>query len=292
MHAQVATLDAPLLEAAFAVRLAETHARQGREADMEEHLRRAGALLDHAAARAPDQAAHAATCAHLALVEGSARRRGGDLTAAVERYTAAVQLLDAAVERSGSAGQGEASAAAPGARQKRRGRAQGGATAPAAFQGSGQPATEACLLWQLHAALAMAHVHLAKCHALEADWAAAGSSCEAAESACRSYAGHPDPEQTFPVQMAAVCFQRAAALAAAAAAGRTLSSEEGSAGAAAGDHNTCRGRRKSLSRQGQADPMALQQEQLALLLRAHVLCPDIPILSRCFIPCHKQQKGA
>lgn len=280
MRGQVANLEAPALEAAFAVRLADTHARQGREADMEEHLRRARALLDRAAAQSPDQAAHAAACAQLVLVEGGARRRRGDLTAAAERYTAAVQQLEAAVGVCGTVQQ--SAALAKEAKRNQRGRANG-SMAAAGVQGSAQPAREACLHWHLHAALARAHVQLARCHALGADWAAAGSSCGAAKSACTTYAPQQAPEQAFPVQMAAVCYQGAVALAAAAAAGRTEASEQGEA-----EDIVCKGRRKAAHRHGQADPVDLQHAQLALLLKAHVLCPNVPALSRCCLPCHQQ----
>ena len=273
-----------MLQAAFAVRLADIYAKQQRAEEAEEQLAHADASMD--TSEEADQAAAALLLSRAELVRGELARQQGDLAEACQLSAATAQRLEAALLPGAVPGAADALSQRGGVQPKpkaRRRQAKGSAagtkgSAPGSWQG---------VQWQLRAALAQAQLQMARSQARLGRWEEAASSCEEAAQACAD-SGQP-PEQAFPLQMAAVHCCRVHILEASSshtaadepcrAPGSSRGARQSTAGAAAATKGKQRKAGSSAaSLEGNGDSRL--QQQLALLLQAHALCHEVPALSR------------
>ena len=289
MLLQAATLDAGVLQAAFAVRLADIHAKQQRHEDAEVQLAHAAASLAATSAHEPDQAAALLLRARMQLVHSELARQQECLAEACEQCEAAAESLQAALEPGGLAN-GAAkgvSVGAEAARGKGRGRRKGQPEdrAPGRGPGSGHG-----MQWQLRAALAQARLQQADCHARLGQWHEAAGRCEEAAQACAGLG-----EQGFPLQMAAVHLCRARIQAGISAEGQSAVCDKAAAALQSTSAAPAEGRRGKAGPQkagaGTAVPRGACNDKLlqqaSLLLEANAVCSEVPALFRCYtvLPC-------
>ena len=202
---QAQSIGAQAVEAMFAVRLADIHAKQG-------SLDRTAALLQCTDQQLSGSApAQLCIAAHAAAVRALASQLGGNLARAVEHCQAGIRLASQAAQQAGA---GAGSAAALRRHSGLQAEGAGRSPAPAALD-AGAYASSACCASGAPCAddasaaqLAQLHIRRAECLQQAGDAAGARLSLQDARDVCRQ-CSCIDGAEAFPLHTAAVLYQEA-----------------------------------------------------------------------------------